>query len=78
MQLSRKKAPKLINGYKFLLGMNVVNKIGSVTFRKGKVVFGDIARVKAQELPCVEVHDQDFSAKFDCLGNRACISSRGI
>ena len=29
-------ASKMINGYQLLLGMDAINKIGSVTFRKGR------------------------------------------
>ena len=50
-------APSMIDRYQLLLGMDSINKIGSVTFRKGEVIFGSVAKVEAQRLSCVEAQD---------------------
>ena len=52
-------APRMIDGYQLLLGMDFINKIGSVTFRKGEVIFGSVAKVEAQRLSCVEAQDKE-------------------
>ena len=52
-------APRIIDGYQLLLGMDSINKIGSVTFRKGEVIFGNVAKVEAQRLSCVEAQDKE-------------------
>ena len=52
-------APRMIDGYQLLLGMDSINKIGSVTFRKGEVIFGSVAKVEAQRLSCVEAQDKE-------------------
>ena len=34
-------------------------------FRRGKVVFGNVARVEARQTPTMEVIDKDFTAHFN-------------
>ena len=41
-------APRMIDCYQLLLGMDSINKIGNVTFRNGEVIFGSVEKVEAQ------------------------------
>ena len=50
---------RMIDGYQLLLGMDSINKIGSVTLRKGEVIFRSVAKVEAQRLSCVEAQDKE-------------------
>ena len=51
-------ASKMIDGYQLLLGMDAINKIGFVTFRKGQVIFGNVARIEAQSELTVEAQGE--------------------
>ena len=65
LMLSCIVTPRIIEGYQLLLGMDAINKIGCVIFRRGEVFFGNVARVEVRQTPTMEVIDKDFTAHFN-------------
>ena len=57
---------RITDGIEVIIGMDVINEMGSVTIKEAEVKFGDVhCAMAAHRLNVCKIEDKDFEANFD-------------